>query len=220
MKKLKTFDRVMSIILLVLLIACSVGLFLFAWGFLTIFMSSSLVEGVQLSNAWRFNINSSAIVFSILLTILAAFFVFVAIRILFVRQRAPQQKDMGNMQSGVMLRNGEHGAAYITKDAIQYLVDKQVHSEHAIRDAQSQIDITPEQNVSIKLKISVMADQNLPEITGKLQESLKEYIQTTTGIAVEAVEILVAAPPSAKDHSSKNSSNKNSSKMTFEAVAK
>lgn len=216
MKKLKTFDRVMAIILLVLLIAFSAGLVLFAWGFLTVFINGSLVAGVQLSNAWRFNINTSATIFSILLTILAAFLVFVAIRILFVRKRNPQQKEMGNMQSGVMLRNGEHGAAYITKDAIQYLVDKQVQAEHSIRDAQSQIDITPEQNVSIKLKVSVMADQNLPEITGKLQESLKEYIQTTTGIAVDAVEVLIAAPPSIKDHQSK----KSSSKINFEAATK
>ena len=186
MKRLKTFDRIMAVILLVLTILSALLAIALAWN-ISPFLAIPFADELK-------NVLTSGPLMSILITLLSAFIIFVCIRILFVRQRSKQASQQEQVQNGVMLRNGEYGASYITQGAIQYLVDKHVRSMQDIRDSQSVITITPENNLRVQVKISAIADGSIPEITSQLQESLKKYIESVTGIALEAVEVLVAAP--------------------------
>ena len=195
MKRLKTFDRIMAVVLLVMAIVGALMTIALAWN-ISPFWAIPFADNVK-------NMLTAGPLVSVLITIAAVFVIVVCVRILFVRKKSGEQKPHEQQQNGLMLRNGEYGASYITQDALQYLIDKHVRSMQAIRDSQSLITITPENNLRVQVKISAIADSSIPELTTRLQESLKQYMESITGITLESIEVLVAAPSTAENAGSK-----------------
>lgn len=189
MNRLKLFDKIMLIILLIVNIAGAVCLGLLAIGVMSATSIFDEMSTLLSSNMFR-----------VLTVILAVFVIFICIRILFVRKRVAgaSQDNHIDAKQGIVVRKGEYGTTHMTIDAIQYLVDKNVRANDAIRDLESHIVITPEENIEIQLKVNVMADRNIPDTTTELQKSLKEYMEATTGITIQNVEVLVAAPQEAE----------------------
>ena len=55
---------------------------------------------------------------------------------------------------------------------------------------------TRDGGVAISLKLVLLSDANVPEVTAELQKSLKEYIEGLTGIVVNDISIMVISAPS------------------------
>ncbi|NLA10722.1 MAG: alkaline shock response membrane anchor protein AmaP [Firmicutes bacterium] len=89
-----------------------------------------------------------------------------------------------------MLQSGELGEVRITLSALENMVLRVVQQSRWIRDSSRRVRATP-QGLVIDLKIKVVADENLPVLTGELQKNVKEYLEEITGIIVSEVQISV-----------------------------
>ncbi|MEL7608512.1 MAG: alkaline shock response membrane anchor protein AmaP [Bacillota bacterium] len=111
-----------------------------------------------------------------------------ALRLMFAgHKRAPAP-----MPQSVLIKSTENGTVYISLAAIDTMVQKHCRAQNRIRECESMICPTKD-GVAIRLKLSTMPDTNLPEMTASLQETLKEYIQSLSGISVVDIPILISS---------------------------
>lgn len=82
------------------------------------------------------------------------------------------------------------GIVRLTLPALENLVIKSAKSVYGIREVKTQIK-TQLDSVSIQLKVQVLPDLNIPQITEELQKKVKEYLVKTTGITVDSVKVTV-----------------------------
>lgn len=82
------------------------------------------------------------------------------------------------------------GIIRLTLPALENLVIKSAKSVYGIREVKTQIKAQLD-SVSIHLKVQVLPDLNIPQITEELQKKVKEYLVKTTGINVDNVKVTV-----------------------------
>ncbi len=82
------------------------------------------------------------------------------------------------------------GQIRITLPALEHLVLKAAKSVHGIRDIKPFINNTAT-GLSIQLKVQVLPDVNIPNITADLQKTIRDYMQKTAGTTVQEVRVLV-----------------------------
>lgn len=92
--------------------------------------------------------------------------------------------------TSTLLASGENGSAYITLAAIDSLVQRFVRANQRVKECESRISCS-EQGVGIALRLSVLPDTVIPELTAQLQSSLKEHIESMCGVKVTGVDILL-----------------------------
>lgn len=102
------------------------------------------------------------------------------------RESAPREKA----PTTALLCAGENGTAYITLAALDSLVQRHCRANQRIKECESSVFSMPN-GVGISLKLQVLPDTVIPELSAQLQASLKEYIQTISGISVTGVDILI-----------------------------
>lgn len=111
-----------------------------------------------------------------------------ALRLLFAgHKRAPSP-----VPQSVLVKSTENGMVYISLAAIDTMVQKHCRAQNRIRECESMICPTKD-GVLIRLKLSTMPDTNLPELTTSLQETLKEYVESLSGISVIEIPILISS---------------------------
>lgn len=89
---------------------------------------------------------------------------------------------------GTVLQSGDLGEVRITLSALENMVLRVVQQNRWIRESSRRVLATP-QGLVVDLKIKVVADENLPVLTGELQKNIKEYLEGITGIIVSEVKI-------------------------------
>ncbi|HWQ57943.1 MAG TPA: alkaline shock response membrane anchor protein AmaP [Clostridia bacterium] len=102
------------------------------------------------------------------------------------REIAPREKA----PTSALLATSENGTAYITLSALDALVQRHCRANTRIKECESAV-VAMQNGVSVSLKLQVLPDTVIPELTAQLQKSLKEYIETVSGIAVVGVDILI-----------------------------
>ncbi len=89
-----------------------------------------------------------------------------------------------------LLRVGEFGEVYITLSALENMVLRVVQRTRGVRDSSRSVIYTP-QGLMVYLRVKVLPDQNLPDLTGELQSSVKTYLEESTGMFVSEVRVSV-----------------------------
>lgn len=102
------------------------------------------------------------------------------------RETAPKEKA----PTSTLLSAGENGTAYITLAALDSLVQRHCRANQRIKECESGVQAMPG-GVAISLRLQVLPDTVIPELSAQLQQSLKEYIETISGICVTGVDILI-----------------------------
>lgn len=105
---------------------------------------------------------------------------------MFRRESSPRDKA----PTSALLAAGENGTAYISVSAIDALVQRHCRANQRIKECESTI-ISMQSGVSVSLRLQVLPDTVIPELTAQLQQSLKEYVETISGIMVTGVDILI-----------------------------
>lgn len=103
--------------------------------------------------------------------------------------RSKKQKVEAAPASTLMQQN-EIGGTYIALDAIDSMVQKHCRAVPNVRDCHTSLRAL-EDGVSIGIRLAVLPDTDVATLTQQLQASLKEYIQSLTGISVKEIGILV-----------------------------
>ncbi|MEL7602331.1 MAG: Asp23/Gls24 family envelope stress response protein, partial [Bacillota bacterium] len=71
------------------------------------------------------------------------------------------------------------------------MVQKHCRANNRIRNVISNVRAVRDGGVTISVRLALMPDTDIPELTAELQKTLKEYVEKHSGINVREVGILV-----------------------------
>lgn len=95
----------------------------------------------------------------------------------------------GEPKSSV-LRITNLGSIKVSLTALDNIVQKAVRSFDEVKDVNSIIISEPD-GIRIILKIVIMPDVRIPDLTSEIQVKVKEYVENLSGIAVKEVQVNV-----------------------------
>lgn len=83
----------------------------------------------------------------------------------------------------------ELGAVRISTECIQGLIMESARELPGLEDVSVRIVEVEEPKVSLKIK--VYPDYNIPKLSEELQQTVKDYVENTVGVTIQAVEVSV-----------------------------
>ncbi len=89
-----------------------------------------------------------------------------------------------------LLTNTELGVIRISINTLDTLTQKAVRSFQEVKDIKSVV-LTDPDGIRIQLKINILPDIVMPELSKNIQQKVKEYVESLSGIAVKEVQIYI-----------------------------
>jgi uncharacterized alkaline shock family protein YloU len=181
--KLKLFDRFLPGILLIATILVAFLLF----GIAAQLIQEDVVNGF-ISLFYMFRHNALILAGSGLLLLL------ISVKLLF----AGRTKKGDARPASALMRQTELGGTYIALEAIDSMVQKHCRVIPRVKDVHTTLQST-ETGITVGIRLCVLPDTDVVTLSGELQKSLKENIESLTGIQVNEIGVLVesAAPVAA-----------------------
>ena len=178
--KLKFFDRLLLGILLIAAILVSFVLF----GIAANIIQQDMVDNF-VSLFYMFRENALILAGSGLVLLL------ICIKLLF----AGKGKKGDVRPASALMKQTEFGGTFISLEAIDSMVQKHCRAVPRVKDVHSTLQST-ETGVTVGIRLCVLPDTDVVTLSSELQRSLKENIETLTGIHVNEIGVLVesAAP--------------------------
>jgi len=175
MKK-NILDRFLLTIYTLTIIFGSLFTLLISFGAVIGFMPISTIENYISS----INLNWKII---IILGVVALIFLAVSIRLLFsgIKKVKPHS---------ALLKNTDLGMIWVSVPTLDTLTQKAVRSFTEVKDVKS-IIIPESDGIRVHIKIMVMPDVKLPELTVSIQQNVKDYVESLSGITVKEVRIYI-----------------------------
>jgi hypothetical protein len=177
--KFKFIDK----LLLVLLLLFTVALSALCFG-----IAMDLIAGALITD-YAATVTNGLVVNRLIMGGIGLVLLIVALRLFIAmgrREAAPREKT----PVSALLSAGENGTAYITLAALDSLVQRHCRANQRIKECESNVIATPS-GIAVSLKLQVAPDTVIPELSAQLQKSLKEYMETISGITVTGVDILI-----------------------------
>ena len=174
---MKIIDKFFLVILLLVLLALSVFGLCVMLGFIGLAPISAFLT---LMTSYIVNVVIGCAVCALLLIL--------TFRVMIAAFRGPAKTQPA--PSSILINSGEFGALHITVAALDAMVQRYCHANSKIRECYSAIMPTAT-GVSIKLRVSVVNDVNLPEFTQALQSGLKEQLEELSGLKVLDIDVLI-----------------------------
>jgi uncharacterized alkaline shock family protein YloU len=178
--KLKFFDRFLLGILLIAAILVSFILFGIAANLIKEDMVNQFV-----SLFYMFRENALILAGSGLLLLL------ICIKLLF----AGRGKKAEVRPASALMKQTEFGGTYISLEAIDSMVQKHCRAVPRVKDVHTTLQST-ETGITLGIRLCVLPDTDVVTLSSELQKSLKENVESLTGIHVNEIGVLVesAAP--------------------------
>ncbi len=165
--------KIIYYLFLVIVLLISICLFVFSIGIIP-FDDVNLYIGLYYKGNLVLN----------LITVLVAIFLFISsIKLMF-----PGKKS--KTLSGALVKNTELGGIKVSIGTLNNLAQKAVRKFDEVKDVKSNI-ISEIDGISVQLKLMIMPDVVIPDLTKKIQDEVKEYIETLSGIHVKEVQIFI-----------------------------
>lgn len=181
--KLKVFDRILLGILLIAAILVSFVLFGIAANLIP---QDQATWFVSLFYMYREN--------ALILAGSGLVLLLISIKLLF----AGKGKKAGARPASALMKQTEFGGTYISLEAIDSMVQKHCRAVSRVKDVHTTLQST-ETGVTIGIRLCVLPDTDVVTLSSELQKSLKENVESLTGITVNEIGVLVesAAPVAA-----------------------
>jgi uncharacterized alkaline shock family protein YloU len=173
--KLRVFDRILLGILLIAAILFSFVLFGVASKLIPEEMATSFIGLFYL-----FQQNALILAGSGLLLLL------ISIKLLF----AGRGKKTEVRPASALMRQTEFGGTFISLEALDGMVQKHCRAISRVKDVRTTMQ-SNETGVTIGIRLCLLPDTDVVTLTSELQKSLKENIETLTGIQVNEIGVLV-----------------------------
>ena len=177
--KLKAFDRVLLAILLIVAIVFS---------FVLLGIATSLIplEAAAGSLSLFYSNPRNALI----LGGCALLLLLISIKLLLTGRGKGDKKAEPAAPAATLMQQTELGGTFISLEAVDGMVQKHCRAQERVRDCHSTLRAMDD-GVTIGIRLSVLPDTDVAALTQQLQVSLREYIQTLTGINVKEIGILV-----------------------------
>lgn len=179
------FDRFLLDICALLGIAAGIALLLVAAGVFSLEAARLMVD------AYAAQVGS--LNFRLLIGCVGLLVFLVSLRLIIGFNKRNAQKEP--VATAATIATGDYGTVQISLAAIDAMVQRHCRANSKVREATSVVS-TRDAGVAISLKLVLLSDVNVPEVTAELQKSLKEYIEGLTGIVVNDISIMVISAPS------------------------
>jgi uncharacterized alkaline shock family protein YloU len=88
------------------------------------------------------------------------------------------------------MKQTEFGGTFISLEALDTMVQKHCRAQQRVRECHTTLH-SSETGVTIGIRLSVLPDTDVVTLSSELQKSLKEYVESLTGIQVGEIGILV-----------------------------
>ncbi|MEA5059333.1 MAG: alkaline shock response membrane anchor protein AmaP [Clostridia bacterium] len=180
------FDRFLLVICSLVGMAAGVALLLLSVGIFSLEVARAMVDGyaAQVGNLnFRLILGAAGLV---------VFLVSFRLIVGFNSRRGKAEKAPA--ATATTINSGDYGTIQITLAAIDSMVQRHCRANSKVREVTSAVS-TRESGVAISLKLVLLSEANVPEVTAELQKSLKEYIEGLTGITVNDISIMVVCAP-------------------------
>lgn len=181
--KLKLFDRLLLGILLIVTILVSFVLFGIA--------ANVIAEDWVVSFLSLFYMVSEN---ALILAGVGLVLLLISIKLLF----AGRSKKGDVRPASALMRQTELGGTYISLEAVDSMVQKHCRAVARVKNVNTTLQST-ETGITIGIRLCVLPDTDVVTLTSDLQKTLKENIESLTGIQVNEIGVLVesAAPEAA-----------------------
>ena len=166
--KLKFFDRLLLGILLIAAILVSFVFFGIA--------SNLIKEGMVTGFASLFYMNTQN---ALILAGCGLVILLISIKLLFAGRSGKAEAR----PASALMRQTEFGGTFISLEALDSMVQKHCRAIARVRDVHTTLH-SSETGVTVGIRLCVLPDTDVVTLTADLQKSLKENIETLTGITV------------------------------------
>lgn len=89
-----------------------------------------------------------------------------------------------------LLMNTELGVIRVSVNTLDTLTQKAVRSFQEVKEIKSVVLPDPD-GIRIQLKISILPDIAMPELSKDIQQKVKEYVESLSGISVKEVQVYI-----------------------------
>lgn len=173
--KLKVFDRILLGILLIVAIVASFVLF---------GMAANVIQQPVVNNFialfYMFKENALILAGSGLVLLL------ISIKLLFAGKR----KKTETRPASALMKQTEIGGTFISLEALDAMVQKHCRALQRVKDVHTTLQ-SGDAGVKIGIRLSVMPDTDVVTLSSELQKSLKENVESLTGISVSEIGVLI-----------------------------
>ena len=173
--KLKVFDRILLGILLIAAILVSFVLFGIA---------ANLIPEDKVN--WFISLFYMERQNALILAGSGLLLLLISIKLLF----AGKTKKADVRPASALMKQTELGGTYISLEAIDNMVQKHCRAVSRVKDVHTTLQST-ETGITIGIRLCVLPDTDVVTLSSELQKSLKENVESLTGIAVNEIGVLV-----------------------------
>lgn len=169
---MKIFDRVLLTIYTLIILAVSIGILFFSFGYITIEDAVQYLKGIEYG-----------IEFIAITAVIALLFLVVSLKLLFSGASKPKTRS-------ALVKFTQLGVIRASLTTLESFTLKSARSFSEIKDVKCSILVESE-GIRIVLTVMLMPDVKIPELTQKLQEEVKRYVESYSGIIVKEVQIYI-----------------------------
>lgn len=113
--------------------------------------------------------------------------IFLSLSIFFIFYRTKARDEQMRMIKHKM-ENGEVQISYAT---VEQLATRAALKVRGVHDLKTRVHANEAGVARIAVRVQVEADTDIPKVTKELQDSVKMYVETTTGVSVDSVTVYV-----------------------------
>ncbi len=128
-------------------------------------------------------------VYLTILGVAGAVLLFIALRLMFAGTGKKEKPDVQPVST--LVKASELGSTFISLQALDAMVQKFCRNNNRIRTIASSVRAVRDGGITVSVRLALMPDTDIPELTETLQTSLKQYIEKLSGILVREVGILI-----------------------------
>ncbi|HZK33848.1 MAG TPA: alkaline shock response membrane anchor protein AmaP, partial [Bacillota bacterium] len=97
---------------------------------------------------------------------------------------------IGSKPASSLLKETDFGAIRVSVSTLDGLAQKAVRSFDDIKEVRTNI-LTEDDGIKVRLKVNIMPDVKMPELTQSIQTKVKSYIEEYSGILVKEVHVYI-----------------------------
>lgn len=169
---MRLLDRILLTLYTLMIIILSFTLLSLSLNFIPLKQALNVLAEIEYN--WQFVVISFAI---------SLIFLLISFRFLFSGIKSDKVQ-------GALVKNTDLGMIRVSINTLDNLSQKAVRKFNEVKDVKSSI-LAELDGIEIRLKISVMPEIKIPDLTQAIQASVKEYVESMSGILVKEVEIYI-----------------------------
>lgn len=169
--KFKIGDRILLTILVLIVMLFSLGL---------LAASIGIIPEEDIGSIFSVAVSGSS---AIIMTVIAVILFIAGLRLLVACLIPPKSQS-------TILASTELGVIRVSVTTLDTLTQKAVHSFQEVKNVKSVV-LPDADGARVQLKITVLPDVSMPELTRTIQSSVKEYVESLSGIYVKEVQVYI-----------------------------